>query len=715
MGNLQLPDELPLANFTIQHFQDGITWMSREGAFLKVNPAFCEMTGYPEKELLKKNIFEVDPTINLFMYHQLWDSALEEKNLVFESKHMHRTGTIYPVEIQAQVILVEGKPYCCCVVRDIMVVQRDANLLKALSEETQYGTWEWNLIEQQLIFTDQVYSIFDSPPMDRVIKGKTFLDFLHPFALPKPFAKLKNIINEAIDQKKSFRHTLRMRNLSGAKIWVEITGQPFLVENQLLQIRGTITDVTRTKKRSEMLHLSKVTLDNALEMIIWIDDKGNIVYSNNAIKSNLGYTQKELKKIKAWEINSDLDQNNWPDFWAKLAAEKQLSLEGLHQRRDGTAYPVAGTLTYIQHEKRSYISAIYRNTTKTRNQKQALQSALSKVNAIRDRVEKENVYLKQEISSDKGIDNIISKSPKYRTILQQIHQVAPTDSTVLITGETGTGKELLARAVHQLSNRSQAALVKINCAALPPNLVESELFGHEKGAFTGAYERKIGRFEMADNATLFLDEIGELSLGTQAKLLRVLQEGEFSRVGSIEVLVVNVRVIAATNRNLEKLVASKKFREDLYYRLNVFPIENLPLRNRKSDIPLLVTHFMKKYAIKSGKRVDQIEPSALEDLMKYNFPGNIRELENIVERAIILSSSRTLNMENVIPKNKVIKASKGVQPFDYMVKTHLIKALRQCKWKVSGPNGAAQLLNLNAKTLESKMRKYDIKKSDFML
>lgn len=715
MGNLLLSKEIFLANFTIEHFRDGIIWMSKDGAFLKVNPAFCDMTGYTEKELLRKTIFEIAPTINLIMYQELWERAMNENDMVFESEHMNKSGIIYPVETQAQIIEVEGQPYCCCVVRDLMVVKRDANLLEALSVETQSGVWEWNLPKKQLIFTDQVYNIFDIPSTQAVTRDTSLLDFLQPYLPPKQFLKLKKTVDTSLEKRKPFRQTVRMHNSREEKIWVEITGQPVIVEEHLLQIRGTITNITRTKKRSELLHLSKVTLDNAMEMIVWIDEKGDLVYTNKAFKKNLGYTGKELKKLKAWEIDPELEKHNWPDFWNKLAVEKHLSLEGFHQRKTGSQYPVASTLTYIQYEKRAYISAIYRNVTKTKNQKQALQSALHKVNAIRDRVEKENVYLKQEIGNEKGIDNIISKSPKYRTILQQIHQVAPTDSTVLITGETGTGKELLARAVHQLSNRSQASLVKINCAALPPNLIESELFGHEKGSFTGAYERKIGRFEMADNATLFLDEIGELSLKLQAKLLRVLQEGEFSRLGGTESLVVDVRVIAATNRKLEKLVAAKKFREDLYYRLNVFPIENLPLRERKSDIPLLVNHFMKKYAVKSGKRVDYIPPSGLDNLMKYNFPGNIRELENIVERAIILSSSRTLNLENVIPKNKSVKASKELQPFDQMVKIHLIKALRKCNWKISGKNGTAELLQLNPKTLESKMRKYNINKKDFML
>ena len=268
------------------------------------------------------------------------------------------------------------------------------------------------------------------------------------------------------------------------------------------------------------------------------------------------------------------------------------------------------------------------------------------------RLKAENKYLQEEIKLNYNFEEIVSKSNLFQKVLQQIEKVASTDATVLILGESGTGKELLARAVHNISNRSKRPLVKVNCATLPSNLIESELFGHEKGAFTGAMDRKIGRFELADGGTIFLDELGELPIELQAKLLRVLQEGEFERLGNSKTLKVNVRVIAATNRNLQLAIEKKEFREDLFYRLNVFPITCPPLRDRKEDIPLLVKHFLQKFEGKMGKKITRVPTEVMDALCAYNWPGNIRELENLIERAMILSPGNELSYGEWLPAVK---------------------------------------------------------------
>jgi transcriptional regulator with GAF, ATPase, and Fis domain len=277
-------------------------------------------------------------------------------------------------------------------------------------------------------------------------------------------------------------------------------------------------------------------------------------------------------------------------------------------------------------------------------------------------------------------------------------------------GESGTGKELLARAVHNISNRCKKPLVKVNCAALPVNLIESELFGHERGAFTGALERKIGRFELANGGTIFLDEIGELPIDLQSKLLRVLQEGEFERLGNPVTIKVNVRVIAATNRNLEQAMEKKEFREDLYYRLNVFPINCPPLRERKEDIPLLVKHFCQKYESKIGKKILHIPLKVMSALTEYNWPGNIRELENIIERALILSRGNTLEYGDWLPKEKKTNGKLSKQKLQDVEREHIIETLKQTGWKVSGEKGAAKILGLNATTLEARMKKLGIRR-----
>lgn len=327
------------------------------------------------------------------------------------------------------------------------------------------------------------------------------------------------------------------------------------------------------------------------------------------------------------------------------------------------------------------------------------------------RLQAQNQYLREEIKLAHNFEEIISTSKNFGKVLQQIEQVAATDATVLVLGESGTGKELIARAIHNISNRSRRPLVKVNCATLPANLIESELFGHERGAFTGAMERKIGRFELADGGTIFLDEIGELPVELQAKLLRVLQEGEFERLGNPKTMKVNVRVIAATNRNLEQAIQKKEFREDLYYRLNVFPIICPPLRERKEDIPLLVKHFCQKHEGKIGKKINNVSPAVMKVLMEYNWPGNIRELENIIERALILSKGDTLEYGDWLPMPKeddIKTSSDKLLPLEEMERQHIIAALEKTNWKVSGEKGAAKILGLNPTTLEARMKKMGI-------
>jgi transcriptional regulator with GAF, ATPase, and Fis domain len=301
--------------------------------------------------------------------------------------------------------------------------------------------------------------------------------------------------------------------------------------------------------------------------------------------------------------------------------------------------------------------------------------------------------------------------------LAQLEQVAETDSTVLIQGETGTGKELFVRAIHNLSSRKTQPLVKVNCAALPHELVESELFGHERGAFTGATEQRKGRFELADKGTIFLDEVGELPPEAQAKLLRVLQEHEFERVGGTRTIHTDVRVIAATNRNLTAEVDAGKFRSDLFYRLSVFPLTVPPLRQRRSDIPLLVEHFLTRFSRKLGKQFDGIAPNFLSTLMDYSWQGNIRELENVIERAVILSLGPLLEMQGPLDRPTSIIDENVAQQVPHtgtleeVERAYINKVLVGTSWKIEGPNGAAKILGLNPSTLRGRMRKLNIKKS----
>ena len=338
--------------------------------------------------------------------------------------------------------------------------------------------------------------------------------------------------------------------------------------------------------------------------------------------------------------------------------------------------------------------------------------AFEEIKILTKKLEQEKSFLLDEINLTNTIQEIIGNSQQINLSLNKVKQVAPIDATVLILGETGTGKELIAKAIHNLSNRKENAFITVNCAALPVQLIESELFGHEKGSFTGAIEKRIGKFEIANGGTIFLDEIGELPLEIQAKLLRVLQEKEFERLGGKSTVHSDVRIIAATNRNLEKEVEQGKFRNDLYFRLNVFPIIVPPLRERKDDIPLLVKYFIDKYSKKLGREVKSIKKSDLDILLKYDWPGNIRELEHIIERAIIVSEGSNLNFEKLFGGN-IRQTEQDFQSFKTLVeneKEHIINALKIANGKVTGENSAAQLLGINGKTLGSKMRKLKIKR-----
>jgi formate hydrogenlyase transcriptional activator len=334
--------------------------------------------------------------------------------------------------------------------------------------------------------------------------------------------------------------------------------------------------------------------------------------------------------------------------------------------------------------------------------------AFEEINELRRHIEDEKVYLEEEIRSEYRFDEIVGSGPALRGVLQQIETAAPTDSSIIIQGETGTGKELVARAIHRLSSRANGTFVKLNCAAIPAGLIESELLGHEKGAFTGAVGLRIGRFELANRGTLFLDEIGEMPLDMQPKLLRVLQEGQFERLGGTRTISSDFRLVAATNRDLRAMVASQQFRADLFYRVNVFPITLPALRERREDIPTLVRYFVQEFSTRMRKNIDAIPAEVMETLVNYSWPGNIRELRNIIERSVILTSGKRL----IIPQDDLHEsrspAPAHVLTMDDAERRHIMDALDVTNWVVGGPGGAAAILGMKRSTLQSRMQKLGI-------
>lgn len=391
--------------------------------------------------------------------------------------------------------------------------------------------------------------------------------------------------------------------------------------------------------------LAQVTLQHATEMVLWTRSDGSIIYGNATLCEKLGFLLEELLQLKLSDLLEPTETALWSERWKKLQSDRQQSGRYEVMNANDEWLEVQAREYFVEWEGEEYNCIFWQEVGSD-------DVSLPASEAVAPEKTFSKQYLLEEIRLQPDKSGIISQNRKYRKVLKQVEKVADTHATVLIQGETGTGKELLADAIHQLSDRRREPFVKVNCAAIPEHLAGSELFGHEKGAFTGAFQRKIGRFELADGGTLLLDEVGELPLHLQPKLLRVLQSGEFERLGGNKSIKVDVRLVAATNRDLKKMIREGTFREDLFFRLSVFPIYNLPLRERKDDIPLLVKFFIEKFNQKMGKQVKQVQRGDMEALSAYDFPGNIRELENIIERAVILSSGDELNLKPFLLQNR---------------------------------------------------------------
>jgi PAS domain S-box-containing protein len=448
--------------------------------------------------------------------------------------------------------------------------------------------------------------------------------------------------------------------------------------------------------------------------VVMLTLDGAIVGANEAFLHMVQYGHEDIASGRVrW---ADLTPAEWRDCDERAVAD--LKATGIFQafekeffRKNGSRVPVLLGGALFEGSRNDGVAFVLDLSEQKR--------AEAEIKALKDQLYKENLALRDEVARASMFEEIIGASPALQTVLARVAKVGPTNSTVLITGETGTGKELIARAVHKRSQRSGRAFVSVNCAALPPSLISSELFGHEKGAFTGAAQRRLGRFEMADGGTIFLDEVGDLPLETQIALLRVLQEREFERVGGTESVQVDVRVIAATNRDLETAIANGTFRQDLFYRLNVFPIEVPSLRERKDDLLMLIEYFVGQYARRAGKVIQSIDKKTLELFQSYDWPGNIRELQNVIERSVILTSGDVLSVDEFwlskhSPRHLSQLQSSLTSEDERSEERKLIEAaLAESRGRVYGPTGAAAELGIPASTLRSKIKKFKIPKSRF--
>jgi len=437
------------------------------------------------------------------------------------------------------------------------------------------------------------------------------------------------------------------------------------------------------------------------------DVQGRLKRWNKNVENILGFSAEELQDKFVGDFIAEADREavvTTVQAVLKDGKERQIGYDIL--KKNGEVIPYYGSGIRADIDGEIYLIGMTVDLSDLKDAQKKIETQLEEINVLKDQLVAENLYLREELKSTHTFYEIIGESNILKHILYRIEQVAPQDTTVLLEGETGTGKELFARAIHQRSKRSGKPMITVNCASLPANLVESELFGHEKGAFTGALQKQIGRFELADSGTIFLDEVGEIPLELQSKLLRVLQEGTFERIGSAKTISVDIRVIAATNRDLAEEVNRGRFRSDLFYRLNVYPITIVPLRERVSDIPLLVDHFVKIYNQKMGKHISKIPKKVMEELNAYDWPGNIRELKNVIERAVILSPKSTLSIE-LQPARKSVKEDKLISLADHE-RAYIKKVLEKTFWRIDGPQGAARILEMHPETLRSRMRKLGI-------
>jgi PAS domain S-box-containing protein len=500
-------------------------------------------------------------------------------------------------------------------------------------------------------------------------------------------------------------------------------------EIQLIDYASRIAGIAVERDRSQSaltLAFEKIkTNEQSLRLIVdsipgfvsTMSAAGEVELVNRQV---LEYFGKPIEEFKNWTTTDAVHPDDLPrmiDAWRRAFETGQpLDFENRGRGADGV-FRWFHLRSRPQRDAEGRIVRWYTLATDIDERKRAedkLEKAFEEIKRLKDRLHNENVVLREQIDQVFMFEEIVGSSPALKTVLSSIVKVAPTDSTVLITGETGTGKELIARAIHKGSQRAGQAFISVNCAAIPPSLIASELFGHEKGAFTGALQRRQGRFELAHSGTIFLDEIGELPAETQIALLRVLQERQFERVGGTRVIPTDVRIITATNRDLSAAIAAGAFRADLFYRLNVFPIHVPPLRNRKEDIPMLVEYFVKRYAEKAGKQISKIDKNTLKLCQSYHWPGNIRELQNIVERSVILCTGDTFWIDEAWLSNQNVPRPESSAPLTQSVQNYekeLIEvALAESNGKVAGPNGAAAKLGIPRSTLDLKIKQLNIKK-----
>jgi formate hydrogenlyase transcriptional activator len=594
-------------------------------------------------------------------------------------------------------------------------LRKSESYLAEAQRLSRTGSWAWSPDADARYWSEECYRVLGFDPRDGLPRTEELIQRIHPDDQPAFRESAKRGMYNKSDEVVNYR----IVHPGGAVTDIYSIGHPvFSPRGDLIEYTGTVIDVTERKAAEEKIRDQEMEfrqmLDLAPQQVAVFGPGGERLYANRIGLDYIGLSLEEWRQTPGSGFGP-------ASFIHPDDRERAARAFSDSNRSSGSAYElelrvrgVGGNYRWFLvrfnplHDDKGQLMRWYVALTDIDERKRAEQ-----------KLQQENVALREEIDKTSMFEEIVGTSRSLKAVLSRIAKVGPTDSTVLITGETGTGKELIARAVHKRSQRAGRPFVSVNCAALPPTLVSSELFGHEKGAFTGATQRRLGRFEMADGGTIFLDEVGELLPDTQAALLRVLQEREFERVGGGQPIHVDVRVIAATNRDLNAAVANGRFRQDLLYRVNVFPIEAPPLRERKDDILILVEYFVQRYANRAGKNIRSIDQKTLNLLQSYDWPGNIRELQNVIERSIILSSTDVFSIDELwlskrtSPQASWVETSPALNVEARSEREIIEAALAETRGRVSGPSGAAAKLRIPPSTLETRIKALKINKQQF--
>jgi PAS domain S-box-containing protein len=695
----------------------GIFFATVEGGIVEANQAFLQMLQYDRQDLVSGRLRWADLTPAEWRERDERSMAEFLATGVFqayEKEYFRKDGSRVPVLVGGARIQSpnEGVVFVLDLSEQKRAeekIRRSESYLAEAQRLSQTGSWAWSPDDDIRYWSEECYRVLSFDSQDGLPRFEEFFQRIHPDDQPG----FRELIETAIREKAEWEADYRIVHPGGAIRDIHVVGHPVLsTSGHLVEFVGTVIDVTERKRAEEERRRSEIELRQILDFAPWhvavLGADGKAMYLNKAGLDYHGLTREAWQDYDPHRLihPDDHDRILTGAGQAKLLSEQPFETEARLVRKDGKYRWFLFRFNPLR-DGEGRVTRWYVTGTDIEDRKQT-----------EERLQNENVALREEIDKASMFEEIVGTSPVLQTVLSRISKVAPSNSTVLITGETGTGKELVARAIHRRSDRSSRAFVSVNCAVIPRELIASELFGHEKGAFTGATQQRLGRFELASGGTLFLDEVGELPAETQIALLRVLQEHEFERVGGTRPLRADVRVITATNRDLQAAISAGSFRSDLFYRLHVFPIEMPPLRDRKEDIPLLVEYFIDRYARKAGKHFRSVEKRTLQVLQSYPWPGNIRELQNVIERSVIVCETASFSVdESWLSHQPPEKNAKSQLYLSEKVATQereiIEAALQECQGRVFGPSGAAAKLGIARSTLESKIRSLKINKNRF--